>query len=121
MIVSAHSFSSNIINDSFKYVVEQKFFSQEQNLIKTAEADNILRENWALSILVSRAELKLKEYFGITPLYLEAVEDNKLLLSVSTDKSPPEALKKLHQFDDEWWIENEPLADNKLCIDVVFV
>ena len=120
--VSAHIFGGTaVINDSFKYVTEQEFFAQEQHLIKTTEAAVILRENWDLSILVFRAELMLKNYFGLTPLYLEEIEDNKLLMSVATDLPPSEALKKLRQFDDEWWIKNESLANGKLCIDVVSV
>ena len=43
------------------------------------------------------------------------------ILSFMSNTRNQEALEKLHQFDDEWWIENEPLADNKLCIDVVFI
>lgn len=120
--VSAHNFGGNaVLNDSFKYTVEQKFFSQEERLVKTIDAENILKNNIELSILVFRAKFKLMDYFGLASLYLEVVEENKLLLSVYTKMSPSESLEKLQQFDDEWWIENEPLADGRLCIDVVSV
>ena len=121
LATSFNNFSSDIItiNEPLKYVGEQQIIAQEQHLVKTIEAVNILRENWDLAILVSRAEIKIKDYFGLTPLYLEAVGENELLLSIITEKSPKEALDKLHQFDNEWWIDNEELARGKLCIDVV--
>ena len=121
LATSFNNFSSDIItiNQPLKYVGEQQIIVQEQHLVKTIEAVNILRENWDLAILVSRAEIKIKDYFGLTPLYLEAVGENELLLSIITEKSPKEALDKLHQFDNEWWIDNEELARGKLCIDVV--
>ena len=118
----AHSFSNNVVvNDSFKYVAEQYFIGQEQHSIKTDEAAEIFQKNWDLAILVSRAEIKLKDYFGITLVYLETVENCELLMSVATKLSPEEALNRLHRFDDEWWIENEPLAKGMLCIDVVSI
>ena len=121
LTISVNSFSNDVvtINEPLKYVGEQQIIAQEQHLVKTVEAVNILRENWDLAILISRAEIKIKDYFGLTPLYLEAVGENELLLSIITEKSPKEALDKLHQFDNEWWIDNEELAKGKLCIDVV--
>ena len=92
-----------------------------KNIIKTSEAAKILQENQELAILVSQAEIKLKNYFGHTSLYLETIEDGELLMSIATKLSPEDALKRLHQFDDEWWIENEPTANGKLCIDVVSI
>ena len=118
-----NSFQSDIItiNEPLKYVGEQKIISQELRLLKTPAAMNVLRNNLELDILVSRAEIKIKDYFGITPLYLETVGDDKLLMSIATDLPPEESLNKLHQFDNEWWIDNEPLSKGKLCIDVVSI
>lgn len=122
-LMSVTNFSEDItiINEPLKYISEQEIIAQENHLVKTDEAVDILRENWDLSILVARAEFKLKEYFGCTPLYLEAVGQQELLLSVTTNKNSEEALETLHKFDNDWWIENEPLAKGKLCIDVVLI
>ena len=121
-VISANTFANSaIVNDTFNYTAEQKFFSQEHHLIKTEDAAKILQENWDLAILVSCAEIKLKDYFGLTPLYLEAVGEDEILMSISTSLPAKEALEKLHQFDNDWWIDNEPLAKGKLCIDVVSV
>ena len=109
----------NVVDTDFKYISEQYLIGQEQHIIKTREAANFLKENWDLSILIVRAEIKLKNYFGFTSLYLELVEKEKLLLSIATQLSPEKAEEKLHQFDDEWWIDNEPLAKDRLCIDVM--
>ena len=118
-----NSFQSDIItiNEPLKYVGEQKIIAQELHLLKTPTAMNVLRNNFELDILISRAEMKIKDYFGITPLYLETLGDDELLMSIATDLPPEEALNKLHQFDNDWWIENEPLSDGKLCIDVVSI
>ena len=94
-------------------------YAELLRITATDEAVDVLRDNWDLAILISRAELKIKDYFGLVPLRLEVTEDNELLLSVITKKSPKEALEILHQFDNDWWIENEKLAKGKLCIDVV--
>lgn len=107
------------INDSLRYIGEKQIISQEIHLIKTDKAVDILRKNWDLHILISRAEIKIKDYFGLTPLYLETLGEDELLLSIITEKSPDEALETLNKFDNEWWIENEKLAKGKLCIDVV--
>ena len=107
------------INDSLRYIGEPHIIAQELHLIKTDKAVDILKENWDLHILISRAEIKIKDYFGLTPLYLDSLGEDKLVLSIITEKSPEEALNKLDKFDNEWWIENEKLAKGKLCIEVV--
>ncbi len=119
MLSSPLSNDAITINDSLRYIGEQQIISQEIHLIKTDKAVDILRKNWDLHILISRAEIKIKDYFGLTPLYLETLGEDELLLSIITEKSPDEALDTLNKFDNEWWIENEKLAKGKLCIDVV--
>lgn len=119
MLTSPLSNDAITINDSLRYIGEQQIISQEIHLIKTDKAVDILRKNWDLHILISRAEIKIKDYFGLAPLYLETLGEDELLLSIITEKSPEEALDTLNKFDNEWWIENEKLAKGKLCIDVV--
>ena len=118
-----NNFQSDVItiNEPLKYISGQKIIAQELHLLKTPEAMAILRNNVELAILISRAELRIKDYFGFTPLYLEAVGKDELLMSIATKLPPKEALEKLHQFDNDWWIENEPLSKGRLCIDVVSI
>ena len=109
------------INEPLKYVNGQKIIAQELHLLKTPEAEAILRNDFNLNVLITCAEIKIKDYFGFAPLYLEAIGTDELLMSISTKLSPKEALEKLHQFDNDWWIKNEPLSKGKLCIDVVSI
>jgi len=66
----------------------------------------------------------IADYFPGSPVFLdfvadpEATEDDQLVAFIATDFSPDEALDRLDQFDDGWWLAALERAEGKLCIHV---
>lgn len=73
--------------------------------------DNHLNE--VLNIIIN----KINEYFDYAYLHLEYI-DNQLILLIITDYSPEQASEKLAIFDEHWWIDNQYIANGKICIDI---
>ena len=73
--------------------------------------DNHLNE--VLNIIID----KVNDYFEYTDLHLEYI-DNQLELLIITNYSSEQALKKLAIFDKCWWIDNQYIANGKICINI---
>jgi hypothetical protein len=76
-----------------------------------------------LSPLVREAQVKIKEYFPLSKLTLKVFtdsEDNYLTLLIATTLSVKEAIKKLDQFDEDWWMYNMDRARGKFSINLEF-
>nr|QNO49447.1 hypothetical protein OCBBGKCP_00004 [Methanosarcinales archaeon ANME-2c ERB4]QNT35661.1 hypothetical protein GNCGGNMO_00023 [uncultured Methanosarcinales archaeon] len=71
---------------------------------------------------------QIRNYFGESAqAVLEVVadpeffEDQELVIFIRTDLSPDEALEKLEQIDDKWWLNVPANVRKKLCITVEFI
>jgi hypothetical protein len=93
---------------------------------KSARINEFLLRNPFLVNLLKKAANHIKTYFRDVETYLEVVdsfdmpESNQLVASISTSLSPEEALGRLEQFDDKWWLDAVPQAQGKLCIKLEF-
>jgi hypothetical protein len=96
-------------------------FRNRSQVIKFLENDPLL-----ISILQDASE-QIKNYFDpSTQIYLEVISDpeieghQELALFINTKLSPEEALRRLEQFDEGWWLDASFSAREKICIDVEF-
>lgn len=87
----------------------------------TKQAVEFLNKNPELKLPLIYVESVVADYFKNSSLILEYVGEDGLLMSIVLKETPENALKKLWQFDDEWWLNHENLMKEKLCIDVVTV
>lgn len=93
-------------------------------IYKSEDAKNFLKHRPYFDELLEQVTEKLKQYFNNAELYLRLIhdpdfEDDELLLSVVTEKTPEDALSTLKKFDEEWWLDHSYLGGNKLNIDVM--
>ncbi len=70
---------------------------------------------------------KIGNYFGPQPEVVlevvadpEADDDRELFTFIRTSLPPQEALEKLDQLDENWWLDAGDQADGKLCIHLEF-
>jgi hypothetical protein len=81
----------------------------------------LLRHSYLLGLL-DDAYLEIRKIFPNDPLYLEYFRDpesayfTRLFIIVTTDLKGKEALDKLHELDDQWWMDNLDRGKNKLSI-----
>lgn len=97
----------------------KNFQSQKSKIKMTDEAIEFLEKNSQVQSVLSQVEKEIEKYFSNAPLYLEVSDDDFLLLMIAVDDTVENALKKLWQFDNEWWLAHKDLADGKLCVDVM--
>jgi hypothetical protein len=86
-----------------------------------------LEENPFLVSLLIEAYSPIQHYFPDSNLFLEmfadpeSTDDHQLLVAlIATHLSPEEALIKLDQLDEDWWLDVMDRAQGKLCINVEF-
>lgn len=90
------------------------------------EVASFLAENPSLFPLLAAAYSEIRKYFPREKLFLEMVSDpegrdrKELVLYIHTNFSAEDALYKLGQFDDDWWLDASTEAMGKLCIHVEF-
>jgi hypothetical protein len=69
---------------------------------------------------------QIRNYFPSEILFLEVVTDpdeigdKQLVIYICTDLSPQEAIDKLDQLDDNWWLNVSDASDSKLLIQVEY-
>ncbi len=89
-----------------------------------AEVGQFLSENSYLIPLLGLLYSPIQTFFPDTALSLEVISDPEipgqiqLLVSILTELEIKEALKQLRNFDQNWWLKNSPLAQDKLIIDL---
>ena len=92
---------------------------------RSPEVKEFLTDNIYLISLVVDAYEKIGEYFPQATLILEVVsdpEDNtrELVIFIHTDLPPDDALNRLEQLDENWWLKASLDAGGKLCIHIEF-
>jgi hypothetical protein len=81
----------------------------------------LLKHSYLLGLL-DDAYLEIRRIFPNDPLYLEYFRDpenykgNQLFIIVTTDLRGIDALNKLDELDDKWWMDNLDKAKRKLSI-----
>ncbi len=92
-----------------------------------AEVFSFLQTHPFLTPLLLEAYPQIEERFGPNPEVVlevitdpEAADDQELFAFIRTDLAPEEALEKLHQLDENWWLDEADRANGKLCIHVEF-
>lgn len=81
-----------------------------------------MSRNGFLVPLIREVSSRVNDYFGSVPFFLErfldpdSPDDGKLVVSILSDLDPDAADAALERFDEEWWLDNLPRADGKLCV-----
>ncbi|MBC8265123.1 MAG: hypothetical protein H8E47_13495 [Anaerolineales bacterium] len=79
-----------------------------------------------LASLLLEAYYEIEKHFPYSQVFLEVVtdpeeiDDYQLVASIATNFAPNEAVDRLEQFDEDWWLDALDRAQSKLCIDVEF-
>jgi len=87
---------------------------------------DFLEDNNELISIVAKAQNKIREFFQSEDLFLDVVTypgstyEKQLVINISTELSPCEAIDKLDMFDEIWWIDASENYDAKLCIQVEY-
>jgi hypothetical protein len=94
------------------------------NLASEDLVRQFLDENYFLAPLLKMISDNTLLYFTDRKLSLEVISDpeipnyEKLLISISSSYDLPEAMRRLRMFDEGWWLEYPPLAQDKILIDI---
>lgn len=102
-------------------------FEQRFTLRRTEEVRQFLEAHPFLISLLKEARARIDEYFGShNDVVLEVVtepeadDDRELFAFVQTDLPHQEALARLEQLDEDWWLDASDRAQGKLCMHVEF-
>jgi len=82
--------------------------------------------NLHLLPLLMEAYHRIRNFFPSEILFLEVVTDpdeigeKQLVIYICTDLSPRDAIDKLDQLDDNWWLNASDASDSKLLIQVEY-
>jgi hypothetical protein len=89
--------------------------------------ENFLWENSFLIDFLPLAATKVREYFGPdNPLALRIVKEpdardgRRLFVLIHTALRPKEALARLDELDQDWWLDALPATRAKLTIDIYY-
>lgn len=102
-------------------------FDQRFSYRRPQEVRQFLEAHPFLVSLLREARARIDEYFGShNDVVLEVVteadaeDDRELFAFVQTDLPHQEALARLEQLDEDWWLDASDRAQGKLCIHVEF-
>jgi hypothetical protein len=97
----------------------------KQYQFKDVSVEEFLRENGHLTELLLEAREKIREYFGEdVPAALDIVKERdaknsgRLFVLILTTLPPAEALSRLDELDQGWWIEALSASRSKVTIDI---
>jgi hypothetical protein len=93
---------------------------------KPREVKRFLETYKFLAPLLIEAYFEIGKHFPNPRIFLEIdidpeeTNDQQLVAFVATNYSPNEAIRKLKQFDEDWWLDALDRAQKRLCINVEF-
>lgn len=93
---------------------------------KPGEVKRFLETYKFLAPLLIEAYFEIGKHFPNPRIFLEIdidpeeTNDQQLVAFVATNYSPNEAIRKLKQFDEDWWLDALDRAQKRLCINVEF-
>ncbi|MBS3908738.1 MAG: hypothetical protein KGZ93_03820 [Actinobacteria bacterium] len=88
------------------------------------EVMGLIEKQPFLSTLLIDAYRKVLSYFPEAHRYLDVIRDpespegSRLALYIATTLAPEEAVERLEQFDEDWWLDTIDNTRGKLIIDV---
>lgn len=131
--------AGSLVDDPFfeDYIAEidrdrQEIDSLEQSingyiLPEPASAIDFLQEHQELVALLNESYNEIRKYFPSEDLKLQLVsdreiaEDQQLFVYINTSTSVVDALKKLDEFDNHWWLERIDMVNGLLNFNLRFV
>jgi len=106
---------------------ELDILEQLYSLRKRSEVMKYLANNFFLFPFLQDVYEQIRSYFGKSGQPIlevvtdpEAIEDQELVIFIHTTLSADEAIERLEQFDEQWWLNAPVNIRKKLCIDVEF-
>ncbi len=93
---------------------------------RVPEVSAFLENEPSLIPSLVEARKQIESYFGDVELVIEvitepeAADDRELVVFIRADLPPDEALRKLEQLDEDWWLDASTEVEGKLCIHVEF-
>ena len=104
-------------------------YSKYYDILNLKEISDYIVINTEVVDILEEAFVFLKRYFGnkFKKLTLRLVHDPEiinekyLVVDISTKLSPLEALKKLDNFDENWWLDKVEEFDNNLIFNIDFI
>ena len=94
--------------------------------IDESPVEALLDEHPFLIDLLPEIRGKLRDYFADSPVSLTVARDpdetdgEQLVVAVTTDLPPGDAINRLSEFDRDWWLDNLDRSQGRVCIDVEF-
>ncbi len=111
--------------------LDDGMFQQEQSVngyisIEPSSVSSFLQAHQELISLLNEAYKELRKYFSSEDLKLELVTDpeiaeDRLFVYIFTSLSVTDALRKLDEFDEQWWLEQLDRANSLLNFNLRFV
>ena len=85
-----------------------------------------LSANPVLGELLIEAYGHIQQYFPTSPYRLELYQDpeydyDELVVLIETKLDIDEAMDKIHQFDQNWWLDNIQKAETKLHFNLAYL
>ena len=105
---------------------EMVLLNNKYTLKTAADVYDFIGYNPYLLPLLMEAYHRIRNCFPSEILFLEVVTDpdeigdKQLVIYICTDLSPRDAIDKLDQLDDNWWLNASDASDSKLLIQVVY-
>lgn len=102
------------------------FLNNKYNLKTAKEVYDFIGNNLHLLPLMIEAHHQIRNVFPSEILFLEVVTDpdeigeKHLVIYICTDLSPRDAIDKLDQLDENWWLDASIASDSKLLIQVEY-
>jgi hypothetical protein len=91
-----------------------------------AEVIGFLQSNRFLAPILIEASLEIGKHFNDPRIVLEVDRDEEerssqqLVAYITTNFNPAEALRRLKQFDEDWWLDVMDLTQGRLCISLEY-
>jgi len=124
-LISPHSISPLLFNNiqELLFLIDQLDF----DLRNKQEIIYFLLEHPELFSVTKEAQQKIRNYFPYSPLILEVVTDPEekesqiLFIYIQTTLSVTEALSRLNQLDEAWWLDVSKEIGEFMCINLEYL
>lgn len=100
-------------------ILETGYKIENQELV-----GQFLNENPFLIPLLKLISSQVKIYFPESSLLLEDIIDpeipnyERIFIGITSDYELLDVMERLQKFDEGWWLDNSPLAQDKIIIDI---
>ena len=118
-IKQALAFQQQPTTELFRQETSGIIYELKENINIGTETADYLKSNLDICEALLATLDKLKNYFDYVFLTLEKDEEQMIWLYIYVNYEPQEALERLWEFDNDWWLTYKKTTANKLCIDVV--